>query len=176
MKIFALCGSLRKNSLNRAALKALEELLDAGDSLTIGDIAELPLYNSDIQESDGFPTALETLVKGIEDADVFVIASPEYNYSIPGGLKNAIDWLSRAPSKPLAGKVAGIIGVSPGQIGTARFQYHMRQVGVFLDLRFINKPEVMIGQGNSKFKDGILTDEPTKDHLKKFLLALKEAS
>jgi chromate reductase len=177
MKLLGICGSLREKSLNRSALLALGELLPTGDTLTIADISQIPLYNSDIQDSKGFPSSVELLAKQIIDADAVVFSSPEYNYSIPGVLKNAIDWVSRVPSKPFAQKVAGIMGVSPGAIGTARFQYHLRQVGVFLDIQFINKPEVMIGQGMSKFaEDGRLIDEPTQNHLRTFVAALAEAA
>jgi chromate reductase len=99
-----------------------------------------------------------------------LFATPEYNYSIPGVLKNAIDWVSRPPDQPFAGKAAAIIGASPGPTGTARAQYHLRQVGVFLDLHFLNKPEVMISSAADRFDaDGRLKDEKTAEIIRKLM-------
>jgi chromate reductase len=141
--------------------------------MEIADISKIPLYNQDENEK-GFPDSVTKLVDQINAADCVVFSTPEYNYSIPGVLKNAIDWVSRSPDKPFNNKPAAIIGASPGKIGTARAQYHLRQVGVFLNIRFLNKPEVMIGECMSKYEDGKLTDQGTIDYLGKMIEALRE--
>lgn len=172
VKILGISGSLRAKSYNTAALKALHELLPPGVSLTEADISDIPLYNDDVREQ-GWPPAVERLRKQIDQADAIVFSTPEYNYSVPGVLKNAIDWASRPPQQPFAGKPAAIMGASPGAIGTARAQYHLRQIGVFLDLQFINKPEVMIGGAAERFDaNGKLTHEATREFLKTMVTAL----
>lgn len=174
IKILGISGSLRAKSYNTAALKALHELLPPGVSLIEADISEIPLYSEDVREQ-GWPPAVERLRKQIEQADAIIFSTPEYNYSVPGVLKNAIDWASRPPQQPFAGKPAAIMGASPGAIGTARAQYHLRQIGVFLDLQFINKPEVMIGGAAERFDaNGKLTHEATRDFLKTMVTALVE--
>jgi chromate reductase len=174
LKILALSGSLRKASYNTAALHACQQLAPAGMSIEIGVIADLPLYDHDVQ-AQGWPAPVQRLAKQIEAADAILFATPEYNYSVPGTLKNAIDWLSRLQPSPLTGKPTGIIGASMGPIGTARAQYHLRQIGVFLDLRILNKPEIMIGSAHERFDaQGELTHEPTREFLGKFLVALRD--
>jgi len=157
IKLVAFCGSLRKASFNRMALNAFIERLPAGTSAQINDI-DWPLYNADIQ-AQGFPAPVQAAQQKMLAADGIVFASPEYNYSVSGVLKNAIDWLSRITPQPFAGKPMAVFGASGGPLGTARAQYHLRQMMVFLDGRFVNKPEVMIGAAPSKFADGKFTDE-----------------
>ncbi|MCA1326682.1 NADPH-dependent FMN reductase [Herbaspirillum sp. alder98] len=174
VKILGISGSLRAKSINTAALRALYELLPPGVTLTEADISDLPLYNDDVREQ-GWPAPVARLRQQIAEADAIIFATPEYNYSIPGVLKNAIDWASRPPEQPFAGKFAAIMGASPGAIGTARAQYHLRQIGVFLDLQFINKPEVMIGGAADRFDaNGKLTHEPTREFLKTMVTALAD--
>ena len=123
----------------------------------------------------GIPEAVTELGRRIAAADAILFVTPEYNYSVPGVLKNAIDWVSRLSPQPFAGKPAGIMGVSPGNLGTARAQYHLRQIGVFLDLHFLSKPEVMIGQAGTKFDaEGRLTDEDTLNRIQALLAALAD--
>ncbi len=175
MKILALCGSLRRASMNMAVLKVLEELKSADDEFIIADLRPIPIYDPDHEKE--FPSAVEKLTQQIKAADALIIATPEYNYSVPGVLKNAIDWVSRHPSLAFAGKPTAILGASPGKIGTARAQYHLRQIGVFLDLRIMNKPEVMIGEALQKFDaHGKLIDHATREYLQKMFLSLKEFS
>lgn len=172
--ILGIAGSLRAASFNKAALRAAGQLLPSGVRLIEADISELPLYNEDLR-ANGFPPAVERFRQQILEADAILFATPEYNYSIPGVLKNAIDWASRPPEQPFAGKPAAIMGASPGAIGTARAQYHLRQVGVFLDLKFINKPEVMIGTAMERFDaQGNLTHEPTREFIGKMLVELRD--
>ena len=158
IKLVAFCGSLRKASFNRLALQAFIERLPAGVTLSTIEIGEWPLYNADIQ-AQGFPDNVQSAQKAILAADGIVFASPEYNYSVSGVLKNAIDWLSRMTPQPFAGKPMAVFGASGGPLGTGRAQYHLRQMMVFLDGRFVNKPEVMIGAAQTKFVDGKFTDE-----------------
>jgi Predicted flavoprotein len=174
VNVIALSGSLRKGSYNTAALRACQTLAPAGMTIDIGSIADVPLYDADVQ-AKGFPESVQRLAKQIEEADALLFATPEYNYSVPGTLKNAIDWLSRLQPSPFAGKPAAIIGASMGPVGTGRAQYHLRQIGVFLDLRFLNKPEVLIGSAHERFDaEGRLTHEPTREFLGKFLLAVQD--
>ncbi|MEZ5496242.1 MAG: NADPH-dependent FMN reductase [Gammaproteobacteria bacterium] len=162
MKITAIIGSLRQNSIHRGIFESYKELAKQFFTLEEGVIRNIPLYNED----DGGNDIVHQLAEQIYHSDGVIFFSPEYNYSVPGVLKNAIDWLSRATPQPFSGKSASIIGASPGQIGTARMQYHLRQIGVYLNLHFLNKPEVMISGSNDKIKNGIINDESTLSFLK----------
>jgi len=172
-RIIALCGSLRRGSRNRQLLNAAQAIATRLDArIDIADIGDLPLYNGDI-EADGMPAAVSSLGERMLAADAVLIASPEYNYSIPGVLKNAIDWLSRLSPQPFSGKPVAIMGTSPGAIGTGRMQYHLRQVLVCLDARTLTKPEVMIGSYSDKFDDsGTLTDSKALEMIERLLTSL----
>jgi len=159
IKLVAFCGSLRKASFNRMALNAFIERLPAGTSAQIIEI-DWPLYNADIQ-AQGFPDKVQAAQKAMLEADGLVLVTPEYNYGPSGVLKNAIDWLSRMTPQPFAAKPIAMFGASGGVLGTARAQYQLRQIMVFLDGRPVNKPEVMIGAAQTRFADGKLTDEAT---------------
>ena len=159
IKLVAFCGSLRKASFNRMALNAFIERLPAGTSAQIIEI-DWPLYNADIQ-AQGFPDKVQAAQKALLEADGLVLVTPEYNYGPSGVLKNAIDWLSRMTPQPFAAKPIAMFGASGGVLGTARAQYQLRQIMVFLDGRPVNKPEVMIGAAQGRFADGKLTDEAT---------------
>lgn len=172
--VLGISGSLRKQSYNTAALEAAMELAPPGMTLVKADISDLPLYNQDLH-TDVFPDVVERFRQQIHAADALLFVTPEYNYSIPGVLKNAIDWASRPPAQPFAGKPAAIMGVSPGAIGTARAQYHLRQVAVFLDLKLVNKPEVMIGGAKDRFDEaGKLIHQPTRDFVRQLLVSLHD--
>lgn len=174
IKVLGISGSLRKGSYNSAALREAQRVSPAGIQIEIADIAQIPLYNDDVRVA-GFPAPVEHLIAQIRAADAVLFVTPEYNYSVPGVLKNAIDWVSRAPEQPLAGKPAAVMGVSPGRLGTARAQYHLRQIMVFLDAHLLNKPEVMIGNAGQLFDaDGALTDEATRGYIVRLLEALRE--
>ena len=167
LQFVTLLGSLRKASYNAAIARALPAL--APDAVTIqplGSVGDFPLYNADIQ-ADGFPDAVLAMGQAIAKADGVIIVTAEYNYSVPGVLKNAIDWLSRLPAQPFAGKPTAIQSGSPGLIGGARAQYHLRQILVFLDATVMNKPEVMVGQIMTKADatTGELTDQATRDFI-----------
>lgn len=161
IKLAAFCGSLRKASFNRMALNAFAERLPAGTTIETIEIGDWPLYNADIQ-AQGFPEKIQAAQKTMLDADGLVLVTPEYNYGPSGVLKNAIDWLSRMTPQPFAGKPVALFGAAGGILGTARAQYQLRQILVFLDGRPVNKPEVMIGQAQNRFSaDGKLTDDAT---------------
>jgi chromate reductase len=162
IKVLGLCGSLRARSYNRAALDAARELMPDGATLLAGSFAGLPIYNADDQ-AQGWPAALAPLADSVRAADAVLIASPEYNFSIPGGLKNALDWLSRLPDQPFKGKPVAIMGAATGPVGTARMQYDLRRVLQFLEAEVLQKPEVFIGLAASKVDaEGRLADETSR--------------
>ena len=174
MKVVGISGSLRKGSYNTAALRAAQGLAPEGMTIEAAEIGDLPLYNDDIRQA-GYPPAAERLRGQLAGADAILFVTPEYNYSISGVLKNAIDWGSRPPNQPFEGKPVAIMGASGGLFGTARAQYHLRQMLIFLDAYPVNKPEVMIGQAQAKFDEsGNLTDEPTREFIRKLLVSLRD--
>lgn len=174
IKVLAFCGSLRKGSYNHMALNAAADIGKAqGMHFEVANIREIPHYDADVQ-AEGFPEHVTRLGEQIASADAVLFVSPEYNYSIPGVLKNAIDWVSRLPNQPFAQKPAAIMGCSMGFTGTARMQYHLRQVLVFLDALPINKPEVMIGGAHERFDEaGKLKDEMTGKKIGELLSSLE---
>jgi chromate reductase len=174
ISVLGICGSLRRGSYNMAALRAAIELQPPEMTITIADIRAFPLYNEDVR-AQGFPSPVETFRRQIKEADALLFATPEYNYSMPGVLKNAIDWASRPPDQPFAGKPAAIIGAGAGMAGTARAQYDLRRSFVFLDMHPVNRPEVLIGQAQQKFDaEGRLTDEAGRGFIRDLLVALAE--
>ncbi len=141
LHILGICGSLRQKSHNRTLLNVAASHLPQGVTLSIADLSAVPFFNADLTIK---PAAVEQLLAEFTKADAFWFACPEYNYSIAPALKNALDWASREPNNHLlAGKAAAIMGAGGG-MGTSRAQYHLRQVGVYLDLHFVNKPEVFV--------------------------------
>src|SRR6266849_2848762 len=172
INVLAICGSLRTGSYNRAALRTAIELKPPGMTIETADISAFPLYNEDVR-AQGFPPPVETFRQQIAAADALLFACPEYNYSMSGVLKNAIDWASRPPDQPFAGKPCAIIGAAAGMAGSARAQYDLRRSCVFLDMHPINKPEVLIGQAQTKFDaDGNLLDEAAKGFIRDLMAAL----
>jgi chromate reductase, NAD(P)H dehydrogenase (quinone) len=135
--------------------------------------AEFPLYNADVQDSTGFPAPVNILADAIRAADGVIIVSPEYNFSIPGGLKNAIDWVSRLPNQPFAGKPIALQSASPGPLGGARVQYDLRRAMVFLDAFTLNKPEIFIGNCTTKLDETTaeVKDDVTRNFIKQQLVA-----
>jgi chromate reductase len=172
ISILGIVGSLRKASYNHAALIAAQKLVPAGVILTLTGIQDIPVYNQDGENT--LPASVLEFKQQIRAADAVLFATPEYNYSLPGGLKNAIDWASRPYGESAwAGKPAAILGASVGGFGTARAQYHLRQILVALDMPVVTQPEVMIGNASQKFdQDGVLTDAPTREFIRKLLVAL----
>jgi chromate reductase len=174
MQVLAISGSLRAGSFNTAALRAAARLAPAGMTVTLYEgLRDIPPYDDDVRAGAGYPPAVAALRGAIKAADALLIATPEYNYSISGVLKNAIDWASRAPDQPFDGKPVAIMGASGGLLGTARAQYDLRKIFVFLNGHVLNKPEVMIGQAGTRFDAaGNLTDEKTADLITQQLVAL----
>jgi chromate reductase len=194
IKIVGLTGSLRRNSYNKAALRAAQMLLSENTILDnaisenailenailknavldIVDLAGIPFFNEDDEER-GLPTIVADFRAKLSEADAVLISTPEYNFSIPPVLKNALDWASRGDVLPLYGKPLAIMSASTGRLGGSRVQYHLRQVCVSLNLIALNKPEVFIAHANTKFdKDGNLIDENTKKSIMRLLKTLVE--
>lgn len=176
LKFVSLLGSLRTGSFNAVVDRNLSLLAPDGVEISaLGSVGDIPHYDADLQ-AQGFPEAVVAMGKSIAAADGLIIVTPEYNYSVPGALKNALDWLSRLPDTPVAGKPVAILTASPGAIGGARAQYHLRQILVFLDGRVLNKPEVMIGQAASRLdpESGSITDADTRNLITAQLSALAE--
>ena len=174
LQILAICGSLRAQSRNMTLLRYARDHAPAGVQLTIADLAAVPFYNADLTEK---PAAVQQLLTQFASADALLFACPEYNYSMAPALKNALDWASREPDNQLlAGKAAAIMGAGGG-MGTSRAQYHLRQVGVFLDLHFVNKPEVFANAFSASFAaDGSLVDEKLQALIVTQLQALQALS
>ncbi len=155
--ILGLCGSLRSSSYNQSALNAAARLLPEGATFSQARFDELPLFNQD--KESPLPASVQELKGLLQEADAVLIATPEYNYSVPGVLKNAIDWASRPwGSSAWTGKPVAIMGASVGVLGSARAQYHLRQMFGYLDMPAVNQPEVMIGHAAQAFApNGTLT-------------------
>jgi chromate reductase len=174
VKTLGISGSLRKGSYNTAALRAAAELLPEGMTLEMADISQFPLYNEDVRQA-GFPPPVQKLRDQIVAADALLFVTPEYNYSMSGVLKNAIDWASRPPNQPFDGKPVGMMGVTPSLWGTKRAQYHLRQSCVYLNMLPVNKPEVLIAGAQGKFDAELrLTDKATRDLIAQLLVALRD--
>lgn len=160
--ILAISGSLRSGSYNTKLLRAVEATAPEALRLDIITPRDVPLYDGDVEEKKGIPPIVEKLKERIAAADGLIIATPEYNFSVPGVLKNMIDWLSRGESQPFNGKHIGIMGASTGPIGTARSQYHLRMVLQALNGLVMPRPEIFMSNAGDKFgPDGTLTDEAT---------------
>lgn len=173
LKVLGIAGSLRKGSYNKAALRAAQRLALASMKIDIFELDGFPAFNQD--EEKTAPHVVAEFKKKIRAADAILIATPEYNYSVPGVLKNAIDWASRPyGDSAWKGKPVALMGASGGTLGTARAQYHLRQMFVFLDMYPVNQPEVMIAAAHEKFdSEGDLKDEKTKELILRLLGALE---
>lgn len=171
INVLGICGSLRKQSTNLGLLKYARDHAPEGIQVKIADLSDVPFFNADL---DSAPSPVQALLDDIGRADALLLACPEYNYSMTPALKNALDWASRAPeNKLLSGKPAAILG-SGGGMGSARAQYHLRQVCVFLNIHLLNKPEVFSNAFNGSFDDqGNLTDERIQGLVLEQLIALK---
>jgi chromate reductase, NAD(P)H dehydrogenase (quinone) len=171
-KILGFAGSLRKGSYNRALLRAAAELLPPDTELETFDLEGIPGFNSDLEATP--PEKIKEFKARIRAADAVLIVTPEYNFSVPGLLKNAIDWASRPPGDSAwRGKTVGMMSVSTGMLGGSRAQYHLRQTFLFLDVKSVTKPEVFVTFAAQKFDEsGKLIDEPTRKVVKDFLQAL----
>ena len=169
IRILGIAGSLRRKSYNRAALRAAQQLAPEDAVIDIFELDGIPVFSEDDERQP--PVKIVELKKRIREADAILFVTPEYNYSIPGGLKNALDWASRPyGDNAWNGKPVAVMGASPGTLGTARAQYHLRQVFVFLNMLAINQPEVMIANASQNFDgEGNLTNETTKTSIRQLL-------
>ena len=172
IRILGIAGSLRRKSYNRAALRAAQQLAPEDAVIDIFELDGIPVFSEDDEGQP--PVKIVELKKRIREADAILFVTPEYNYSIPGGLKNAIDWASRPyGDNAWNGKPVAVMGASLGMLGTARAQYHPRQVFVFLNMLAINQPEVMIANAGQNFDaEGNLTNEATKNSIRQLLANL----
>jgi chromate reductase, NAD(P)H dehydrogenase (quinone) len=174
MKILAISGALRKASTNTGLLRVLKEVAAEGIAVEIATLHGIPLYDGDEEKASGKPQGVKDLDARIRAADGIIIATPEYNFSIPGVLKNATDWLSRGGS-PFKWKPVGVIGSADGPLGTGRSQYHLRQNLQGLEAITMPKPEIFVGNASAKFDEhGNLTDADTKLRLKAWLHSFSE--
>lgn len=172
MKILAIPGSLRRASLNRALLVAAQELVPAGVTLVLDDLREIPLYDGDLDDDAHRPAAVEGLKRRIAEADAVLIATPEYNYGIPGVLKNAIDWASRPGYRSVfRDKPATMVSAATSVVGGARVQGQLKQVLLGMAAEVFPWPEVLVGGAHQKIVDGRLVDEATRTHLRELLVA-----
>ncbi len=174
IRVVGISGSLRSGSYNTGLLRAAQQLAPEGMVVDIADIAAIPLYNGDL-DRDGGPAVVHELKETLRAADALLFAIPEYNYSIPGVLKNVIDWVSRPPqTSPLNGKPTAIMGAG-GRFGTVRAQLHFRQIAVFTNLLVLNKPELMVQAAWEKFDEkGDLSDEQVREQVRDLLVALAD--
>jgi chromate reductase len=171
LSLLGICGSTRKASMNAALLRTVGEVLPAEAVLKFYDgLEQLPIFNSDLAE----PHTVHALKAAIAASDGVIIAVPEYNYSIPGGLKNALDWVSRPPqTSPMRGKPIGIVGAATGMSGTIRAQAHLRQMLLFSDSPCLSQPEVLIPRAHERFDaSGRLCDPSTRALLERFGAAM----
>lgn len=182
LQVVSLLGSLRKGSFNAMLARTLPALAPADMKITAApSVGDFPLYNADIQ-AEGFPAPVTAMAAAMAAADGVIIVTPEYNYSVPGVLKNAIDWVSRLFPQPFAGKPVALESASQSILGGARSQYHLRQTMVFVEAFVMNKPEVMVPSVQTKVDaaKGIITDGPTRDliaaQLKAFAAFIRRVS
>jgi chromate reductase len=173
-KILAFGASLRKGSFTRVVQNSLAALAPYNVLVSTFDLEGIPVYNQDMESS--LPAKVKEFKAAIEGSDAIVVVTPEYNYSVPGYLKNAMDWASRPyGSNSFDGKLGAVVSSSPGTLGGSRANYHLRQVFISLNVRVINRPEAIISQVDQRIKDGMLVDDKTKDVLKKMLQSLASA-
>ncbi|HWH17381.1 MAG TPA: NAD(P)H-dependent oxidoreductase [Allosphingosinicella sp.] len=172
LRILGIAGSLRRDSYNKALLRAAKELAPADMGIEIFDLAGVPLYNGDV-EAEGDPEAVAAMKEAIREADGVLLATPEYNHGVPAVMKNAVDWASRPPRQAaLNGKPVAIMGASPGITGTARGQSQLRQAFEFTNSFCMPQPELLLFKAHEKFdSEGRLTDEVTRRFLGQFLAA-----
>ena len=174
LNVICICGSLRKASYNRMVMNALPGLAPPGMTITEAPpFADFSLYNADTQTASGIPPSVQKLADAVRAADGVIFNTPEYNFSIPGGLKNAIDWVSRVENQPFAGKPIAIQSATNGPLGGGRMQYDLRRSMIFLDAVTLNKPEIFIGNASQRIdaNTGQIIDEATKKFIGQQLVA-----
>jgi chromate reductase len=175
IKVLGLVGSFRKAGYNGMALRAAIELTPPGMLIETHDYRDIPFYHGDLEDESGIPAPVKALGEKIRAADALLIVTPEYNTSLPGLLKNALDWVSREPQGSFAAKPVAVMGASPGSFGTVRAQQHLREVLRNVGAQTMQRPQVTITLAEQRFSaDGRLTDEATRQHIGKLLVALGE--
>lgn len=177
LNVVSICGSLRKGSYNAALARLLPSLAPADMKIVSApSFANFPLYNADLQNEKGFPDDVVALADAVRGADGVIIVSPEYNWSIPGGLKNAIDWLSRLKEQPFKDKPVALQSASTGLLGGSRMQYHLRQSLVFVDALLFGRPEVVVTFAPQKFDEKTLElkDQAAIDIIRQQLAAFEK--
>jgi chromate reductase len=173
VKLLGISGSLRAQSYNSGALRAVGSLLPEGMTFAVASLADLPFYNADVEQR-GFPAVVESFRMEVAAADALIFAVPEYNFSVSGVLKNALEWLSRPPNPPTDGKPCAVFGASVSPLGTARGQFHFRHVCVSLNMIPVNTPHVDIADAKTKFdSESRLTDQISLDLMRKLLSELR---
>jgi chromate reductase, NAD(P)H dehydrogenase (quinone) len=173
IKLLGISGSLREQSYNTAALRGMKALLPDGTAFGIASLADVPFYNADVEQR-GFPEAVAKLRGEVANADALVFAVPEYNFSVSGTLKNALEWISRPPTPPANGKPCAIFGASVSPLGTARGQFHFRHICVSLNMIPVNSPHVDITNAKTKFDpESHLTDRPSLELMRDLLRELQ---
>jgi chromate reductase, NAD(P)H dehydrogenase (quinone) len=174
LTVLGICGSLREGSYNGMALTLAGQSMPDSMRLDLFALHDIPLYNGDLH-AQGFPPEVQDLREKIRTADAVLIASPEYNFSISGVLKNTLDWVSRGADQPFANKPVAILSASTGPIGGARSQYDLRKVLLFMNAMVLMKPEIFIGVAASKFSaNGHCTDDATRKVVTDQMLALRD--
>lgn len=174
IKLLGISGSLRQQSYNTGALRAMTTLLPNSATFAIASLADIPFYNADVEQR-GFPAAVDKLRSEVAAADALVFAVPEYNFSVSGTLKNALEWISRPPNPPANGKPCAVFGASVSPLGTARGQFHFRHICVSLNMIPVNSPHVDITHAKTKFDaESRLTDQPSLDLMRDLLRELQD--
>lgn len=172
LNVLGIAGSLRRGSFNRALIRAAVELAPDGMTIETFDLNPLPFFNADIEEQ-GDPLSVVEFKQAIQNADALLFSTPEYNYGLPGVLKNALDWASRPPESPLNGKPAAIMGASPGRTGTARSQLQLRQTLQSTRSPVMPGPEVLVAGAHELVnEEGVLIDDKTRQYVAKLLESL----
>jgi chromate reductase len=170
LSIVAISGSLRAASYNTRLLHVLKDMASASMDIEVVRLNGIPVYDGDDEDANGVPQIVQDLAEQVRRAHGVLIATPEYNFSIPGGLKNATDWISRVANQPFKDKRVGIVGAAGGPLGTARSQYHLRQNLVGLEALTMSKPEMFVGMAQTKFDDeGQLTDDESRKFFRTWL-------
>ena len=173
LNLLGVSGSLRAHSYNSGALRAVSSVLPEGMTFAIASLADLPFYNADVEQR-GFPVAVERFRSDVAAADALIFGVPEYNFSVPGVLKNALEWLSRHPNPPASGKPCAMFGASVSPLGSARGQFHLRHVCVSLNMIPVNAPHVDIANAKAKFdSEGRLADQASIDLMRQLVAELR---
>ena len=173
IKLLGISGSLRTQSYNSGALSVVGSVVPEDMEFDVASLSDLPFYNADVEQR-GFPSVVESFRRNVAAADALIFAVPEYNFSVPGVLKNALEWLSRPPNPPADGKPCAVFGASVSPLGTARGQFHFRHICVSLNMIAVNAPHVDIANAKTKFDaQGRLTDQASIDLIRQLVGELR---